>query len=528
MRHWKIVIVGLSMTSTALFSLSASRAQRDNQMPQPQTPLSQRGLSELGRVLSPQADKAALSTKSMLFVRPVTVQNDRLGTWNEIAMQVTAADHARGPTEGYDQLGPHRSSRAMAIVHIAMYDAVNAITKKYESFTKIPDGPGTASVDAAIAAAARDTLVALFPLQKETILNAYRLDAVSIPGIDLAKQQGEQLGVAAAAAILSMRANDKSAMPEPDVGTEAQANADPVHFVHIKADVGIWQPDPVSNIKVALGYNWGQVTPFVIPKADSFRPAPPPAVSSTEYADLYNEVKRLGGDPTKGTVTDRTSIETFRGIFWAYDGTPGLCAPPRLYNQVALQVSEQSKRALLPLADISDRSRYLAILNTTMADAGISAWEAKWHYKYWRPVTAIRYSGDDGNAATVRDANFYPLGAPATNARGPNFTPPFPAYPSGHAVFGGAVFEVMRRFFGETTSAELVSDEFNGRNHGMGSEPVRGLQPISYVRLSDPEWENARSRIWLGIHWQVDATAGVKEGNEVASYVMNHAFKPRT
>jgi len=426
----------------------------------------------------------------------------------------------------------------MAIVHIAMYDAVNAITKKYQSFAGVPDGPGNASIDSAISVAARDTLVALFPLQKDTILNAYRVDAVSIPGTEEAKKQGEEVGVAAAAAILAMRANDNSAMPEPDVGTESQAMADPLKVVYFKPGIGVWQPDPVSNIRVALGYHWGKVKPFVITSADMYRPVPPPAVSSPEYAELYNEVKRLGGDPSKGTPTERKGIESFRAVFWAYDGTPGLCAPPRLYNQVALQVSEQNKHTLLPLseqnkhtllplADISDRARYLALLNTAMADAAISAWEAKWHYAYWRPVTAIRYAGDDGNAATTRDASFYPLGAPATNARGPNFTPPFPAYPSGHAVFGGAVFEIMRKFFGESTSVEVVSDEFNGRNRGMGADPVRDLQPVSYMRFVDPEWENARSRIWLGIHWQVDATAGINEGNEVARYVIDHAFLPR-
>ncbi|SMP73104.1 vanadium-dependent haloperoxidase [Noviherbaspirillum suwonense] len=528
MKHFKKLPCGISVILATFLFNGASTAQTSRQTASPaQTPLSPRGLSDFSNILSPQADRVAITTKSLLFVRPISPQNDRLGTWNEIALQVTAADHARGPNEGYDQLGPHRSSRAMAIIHIAIYDAVNNITKKYQSFSGSPDGPGNASIDAAIAVAARDTLIAMFPLQKETVLNAYRVDAVSIPGTDEAKQQGEAVGAAAAAAILALRANDNSALAEPDIGTESQASADPQKFVYIKPGIGVWQPDPISNIRVALGYNWGKVTPFIIPRADMFRPTPPPAVDSPQYAELYNEVKRLGGDSSKGTPTERKSVESFRAIFWAYDGTPGLCAPPRLYNQVALQVKEQNKHTLLPLSDISDRARYLALINTAMADAAISAWEAKWHYAYWRPVTAIRYPGDDGNAATTRDASFYPLGAPASNARGPNFTPPFPAYPSGHAVFGGAVFEIMRKFFGETTSVEVVSDEFNGRNRGMGTEPVRGLQPISYMRFVDAEWENARSRIWLGIHWQVDATAGVNEGNEVGRYVFDHAFLPR-
>lgn len=527
MRLSKQSPLGLVVFAVASMAAGAYAQTTHPNMPTPQTPLSREGLGDFGRILSPQADRIAVMSRSEFFVRPVSAHNDRLGTWNEIALQVTAADHARGPDEGYDQLGPHRSSRAMAIVHIAMYDAINAITRKYESFTGIADGPGNASVDAAIAVAARDTLVALFPLQEETIRNAYRVDSVSIPGTDEAKREGETVGAAAAAAILAARADDKSSIREPDVGTEDQAAADPTKFVYVKPDVGVWQPDPVSNIRVALGYHWGEVKPFVITSAAQFRPLPPPPVSSPEYAALYAEVKRLGGDERRGTDTERKGIETFWGIFWAYDGTPGLCAPPRLYNQVAMQFCEQNTRTLLPLSDISDRARYLALLNTAMADAGIAAWEAKWHYKYWRPVTAIRYSADDGNNSTAPDAAFFPLGAPATNARGPNFTPPFPAYPSGHATFGGVVFEIMRMFFGEMTSAEIVSDEFNDRNRGMGTEPVRALQPISFMRLSDPEWQNARSRIWLGIHWQVDADAGIKQGNEIARFVFQNAFQPR-
>ncbi len=111
----------------------------------------------------------------------------------------------------------------------------------------------------------------------------------------------------------------------------------------------------------------------------------------------------------------------------------------------------------------------------------------KWHHKYWRPITGI--TEDDGNPATERDPSFYPLGAPATNARGPNFTPPFPAYPSGHAAFGGALFEVIRAYFGEYASFEMISDEFNGMNRGMGGDPVRPLYKATFVKLGDAEWK---------------------------------------
>src|SRR5262249_54708676 len=150
-----------------------------------------------------------------------------------------------------------------------------------------------------------------------------------------------------------------------------------------------------------------------------------------------NEVQAFGGDGLV-TPTMRTNDQTTIGIFWAYDGTPSLCAPPRLYNQIAMRIAEIKKTdAVVELA------RLLALVNTAMADTGIAIWESKYFYDFWRPVLGIREaepgSGPtgtgDGNAGTVGDPTYTPLGAPASNLNGPNFTPPFPAYPSGHAGF---------------------------------------------------------------------------------------------
>ena len=149
------------------------------------------------------------------------------------------------------------------------------------------------------------------------------------------------------------------------------------------------------------------------------------------------------------TPTLRTTEQTEIGIYWAYDGTPSLCAPPRLYNQIAMQIADQWR------SDVVELARLLALVNIAMADAGIAIWESKYHYEFWRPVTGIREadagtgpSGGDGNPATIGDPTSCRSARRRATCTGPNFTPPFPAYPSGHAGFGGALFQILRRFYG--------------------------------------------------------------------------------
>jgi hypothetical protein len=265
----------------------------------------------------------------------------------------------------------------------------------------------------------------------------------------------------------------------------------------------------------------------VIKSTTQFEVPPPPALTSARYATAYDEVKKFGGDGIT-TPTERTPEQTFIGTFWAYDGTPSLCAPPRLYNQITVHIADQTKLRPIELA------RLLALVNVSMADAAMSIWESKYHYDFWRPITGIRESdpgtgpmgAGDGNDATVGDSTFTPLGAPASNLNGPNFTPPFPAYPSGHAGFGGAIFETLRRFYGtDNIGFTFVSDEFNGVTKDHDGN-VRPHMPRSFSTLSQAEEENGQSRIYLGIHWHFDKTAGIAQGRRVADYVFNHAFRP--
>jgi hypothetical protein len=185
--------------------------------------------------------------------------------------------------------------------------------------------------------------------------------------------------------------------------------------------------------------------------------------------------------------------------------------------------------------DAADLARLLALVNTAMAEAGVTSWESKFFYQYWRPITAIRESDPgtgptgygDGNNDTVGIADFTPLGAPASNLNGPNFTPPFPAYPSGHATFGGALFETLRNFYGrDDIPFEIGSDEFNGVTHDNSGQ-VRPVVSRTFSSFSQAEEENGQSRIYLGIHWKWDKEEGIVQGRKVADYVFAHAFQPK-
>jgi hypothetical protein len=409
-----------------------------------------------------------------------------------------ALDHTPvGPGEKRvfgEQLGPHRTSRAFAIVHIAIFDAVNAIAGDHKSYTGLPPASKDISLNAAVAQAAHDTLAAVYPSQAPSFdeLLAEDLDQVRDRQ---ARRRGIALGSRAASAILALRVNDGSQFAEQLYGSEYLPVPGP----------GKWRQDPIALQPIAMGSLWGQVRPFVLKSAGQFPAPPPPALNSAEYAAAFDEVKRLGGcgtastrcSPGSPTPTERSAEQTQIGIYWGYDGSPGLGTPPRLYNQIVVRIADEMGSNAVELA------RLLALVNTALADAGIACWEDKYLYAFWRPITAIR---------AAADPSWTPLGAPASNSGGPNFTPPFPSYTSGHATFGGSVFEVLRSFYGTDRIAfSFVSDELNGitlDNTGNVRPRVRR----SFSSLSQAEEENGQSRIYLGIHWAFDKTEGIAHG----------------
>ncbi len=424
---------------------------------------------------------------------PRPTLNQPVHRWNKIALDATGLDHtpvALGEHRTFgEQLGPTRASRAMAIVHIAIFDAMG----KQKSYTRVhPSAPYSAAI--AVGQAAHDTLSSLYPSQKATFDAQLDSDLSLCPSPKL-KANGVAFGAQVAAAILSARVGDGSERAEPRIGTGWTTVPLPGH----------WQQDPISLIPIALGAYWGEVKPFVLTSATQFRAPPLPSLDSTDYATAYDEVARLGGDGTV-TPTQRTPEQTLIGLYWAYDGTPSLCAPPRMYNQITVHIADQMGSSEVELA------RLLALVNIGMADTAIGLWESKFYYDFWRPITAFR----------LTDPSWTPLGAPASNLNGPNFTPPFPAYPSGHAGFGGAVFSILRLYYGtDAIPFTFISDELDGVTKD-NSGKIRPLFPRSFSTLSQAEEENGQSRIYLGIHWSFDKTEGIAMGEKVGAYVYSH------
>jgi hypothetical protein len=251
-----------------------------------------------------------------------------------------------------------------------------------------------------------------------------------------------------------------------------------------------------------------------------FRSPPPPALGSAAYAAAFAEVAMLGGDG-KTTPTLRTEQQTLTGLFWGYDGSPGLGTPPREYNQIARIVSEQQHN------DVFDNARLFALVNLAMGDAGIQCWDTKYVYDFWRPVVAIRAANTDGNPLTTRMVDWTPLGAPRSNAPGEtNFTPPFPAYTSGHATFGAALFRTLADFYGrDDITFSFTSDECNGVTKDQDGS-VRPVVTRTFPSFSAAADQNGQSRIYLGIHWRFDKVYGIQAGNAIADFAFAHLLRP--
>jgi PAP2 superfamily len=423
---------------------------------------------------------------------------------NKVAIDTSGLDHTpvdvmTEPTRvlGH-QLGPHRSSRAMAIVHIAIMDALIAIFGGYTQKYYIGSN-STASPEAAIAQAMYDTLIYLFPSHNPRLSNIFITMLETVPDSP-AKTAGLALGAASAAATISARSGDGSAYAEETVADYIAANGAPTF--------GQWTDDLG---KPALGWKWADnVTPFVLPPPPGSISFPdPPAFNSAEYAVAFNQVKSIGGDGTT-TPTARSEWETQTGIYWAYDGTPSLCAPPRLYNQIATKVLSEHMSTFMRFA------QSLTLVNVAMADAAIYAWHWKYAHKIWRPTTAIRDpTTNTVNSNTHTDATWTAYGAPHPSST--NFVPPFPAYPSGHSTFGSSLFQVLRTFVGDVPFT-FTSDELNGEISG------RDLAPRSFISLSQAEDENGYSRLPLGIHFVFDKTSGYTLGREVADGVLSNIY----
>ena len=417
--------------------------------------------------------------------------------WNGIALDAIKNDSYLGANQ--QQPGPERAARALAIVQAAVFDSVNSIDRSYDPYMIQVDAAKDASITAATAQAAHDTLVNLYPAYQSVLDAKLSADLASVTDVS-ARNDGALVGKVAAAAILAARSSDGSNLPMTYT---------------FQSGPGQWQPDSLHPNQVPVGPEWGNVTTFALPVPPNRSPHRRRRLTSQQYADALNEVKEYGGDGIN-TPTLRTPEETQIGIFWGYDGSPGLGTPPRLYNQIAEDIAVQQGNTVV------QNARMFALIDIGLADASIVCWDTKYDDNFWRPVTGIR---EDGNPA---DANWTPLGAPADNGSGTNFTPAFPSYTSGHATFGGTLFRLMADFYGtDNIHFTLGSDEFNGSTQDQNGM-VRPVVYRSFNSFSQAAEENGQSRIYLGIHWSFDKTEGITCGTEIADYMFANLLKPRT
>jgi len=466
--------------------------------------------------------------------------SQRLLFWHDVLLDAIALDHTPDPDTGevdFVQGGPGRTSRALAMTQIAVFDAVAVFDRRYTPYHALDLRPHGASLDAAIAYAAHAMLVTLFPAQTN------RFEALLASDLDQLRvgpkrvRRGRTIGLAAASAMLDARANDSSQDPEPQFGeggrvADGASTADGGLVNGGSRQIGSWEPDPNTpefsgDFNLSLGAYWGGVKPFVLEGGDEFR-VPPPPVDSDAFAETFAEVAALGGSPENTATPSSSTPETrFVGNYWGYDAVPLLGTPPRLYNQIAIQIAVD--RGLRRPADLA---RFLAVVNAALADSGVAAWDSKYYYNYWRPVTGIRR--DDGNPSTANDPDWNPVGISVVNVALPEGpirpTPPFPAYPSGHATFGAAIFEVLRDHFGDDRPFTFVSDEYNGEGvDSFDTSAPRPLVPVRFSSFTEAQRANGISRIYNGVHWQFDNLAGQALGEAIASKLLDsgEAFQPR-
>jgi len=412
---------------------------------------------------------------------------DEITRWNAVLLNVIKDKAVGGP--------PGPIARGAAMMHAAMYDAVNSIAPAtHKPYCVSVPAAATASIEAAIAYAARDTIVSVpafaggiakFEAQLTKVINGLA------PGADV--DGGEAVGRACAAAMIAKRVGDLA-----DDSSPYTPGSQP----------GDWRPNPPA---AAASPNWPKVKPFCMPSGQSFRPTRPGGyasktamLQSKEYAAQFNEVKLLGKDRPVSAADETTQI----AFFWAND-LDGTYKPPGQLFEITRIVSEQRGLTLV------ENARLFALVALGMGDAGIVAWDAKYdtNLDLWRPDTAIHLANTDGNLLTTREAGWTPLlKDPDT---GKHFTPPFPAYISGHATFGGVHAAIMRRFFGtDNVSFTATTDDPN-----LPTGTTRTFNSFTQAAL-----ENARSRVYLGVHFQWDGDHGYHSGTALGEYIFDNVL----
>jgi hypothetical protein len=395
-----------------------------------------------------------LAVASTLAIAPVRA--DVITDWNQKTMPIVI---------GYSLTAP--AYRDMAMIHLAMFGCVNAIDPRYQPYkTKLEVDP-TASKEAAAAVAAARVLSKLHPDAAPKIdpeLNQYLAQIPDGP----AKSAGIALGEKVADGVWAMRANDGA-----DAADSYRPKTTPGRYV------------PTASV---VGSMWGQVTPFAMSSPSQFRPGPPVALASREWATNYNEIKEIGAKNS----TKRTALQTETGRLWLYTG-------PATFFPLAVQLS--AAKGL----NVSENARLFALLGMATADAMIAIFDAKYEYEFWRPITAIRNGDQDNNPDTERDATWEPLGP----------TPMHPEYPCAHCIVAGSAGTVMQAVFGTGTLPEfsLTTPTAPGVTH-------------RWTRLEDYIAEPSNARVWSGIHYRFSTEVGTSMGRKIGEYTVENYLRP--
>jgi len=380
---------------------------------------------------------------------------------------------------------PLHASRVAAIVSAAVFDAVNGIERRYEPIRVTPAAPPGASRQAAAIEAAYTALIWLYSsdaqkdaLAREREKSLERIAASAAIANSESIELGSQWGAKVAGEIIAWRANDGFTKPIPP-------------FFGDPTTLGRWR-----SATAMLGPQFAEMSPWVIDSPSQFRPAPPPGLTTGEYATDFNETISTGG--VGAVVPDHPDADTV-ARFWTSN-------TPASWNRVLRQVSAKHHLTL------SEKARLFALMNIAMADAAIACWDAKWVYRFWRPVTAAAFAEFDGNPATAGPTPGLPLWAPRIS------TPAHPEYPSGHSTQSGAAVAILIDFFGDATPFTTDSENLLATD---GSRVIR-----SFGRFSDALEEIHNARIWGGIHFRTACSIGSAIGEAVAAHVLANALRP--
>jgi hypothetical protein len=405
---------------------------------------------------------SGLSAAAAIVLAAGTAMADVVTDWNQIALDSVQATGTPPP----------RAARNLAMVHGAVYDAVNSITGTHSNlFGYFGDNTG-ASHEAAAVCAAHDVLVSLYPA-RAAIFNAARDNHLALIGDGAAKAAGISTGEVVATVVLANRASD---------GNTGSSSYAPINAP------GRWRVGPDNPSGPALAH-WMNVTPFAIASGSQFRAPAAPGLLTAQYAASTNEVKAIGS----ATSATRTAEQTDIAHAWAFNA--GTITPPGAWNKIGQELGSANS--------VAENARMFAMLNIALADAGIAAWDTKYTHDVWRPIHAIREADSAGNGAIVQDPSWLPLLSP---------TPNHPTYVSGHSTFSRAAADILAAFLG----TDSINVAFDG-DFGV----MRQL-----TSLDDAANEAGLSRIYGGIHFDFDNTWGQNIGASVADWVVSNYFLP--